>query len=261
MKVEAYRYLDSMYSDFSKNAERRFELGETNYLEMITAKSKQRQISIAFKQAKHQVAISHEALLSTVQLDSLKITTGKTPLPPQQLNQLELNQNLGLAHLQTNLNYKKAKTILERQNLLPDLTAEYFQGTNSGLNNSLVGYQFGIKIPLFFNGQRSKLKAAQLAEESYAEKIFDYQTQLNAKYNSLLEQLHQFQDAVDYYKSQGETLTREIVKTANRSYKEGEIDFFQYIQSIETGKQIHLEYLENLNNYNQTIIKLNFIIL
>jgi cobalt-zinc-cadmium resistance protein CzcA len=163
--------------------------------------------------------------------------------------------------MESAVDLQKAKTKLERQNLLPDLTAEYFQGTNSGLNKNLIGYQFGIKIPLLFNGQRAKIKAAKLAQESLEEEQLDYEVKLKAKYNSLLQKLQQYEEALNYYNQQGDSLSREILKTANRTYKEGEINFFQYIQSIETAKQIQLEYLENLNNYNQTIIELNFIIL
>jgi cobalt-zinc-cadmium resistance protein CzcA len=39
-----YFYLDSLYQNFSKASNRRFELGETNYLEKITAQAKFRQI-------------------------------------------------------------------------------------------------------------------------------------------------------------------------------------------------------------------------
>jgi cobalt-zinc-cadmium resistance protein CzcA len=261
MKAEAYRFLDSLYTDFAKKAERRFELGETNYLEMITAQSKQRQIATTFKQAIHQVAFSHEQLKKIIQVDSIKMTTGKSPLPILALHQLELKNNLGLSYMESALSYQMAKTKLERQSLLPDLTAQYFQGSNSGLNENLIGYQFGIKIPLFLNGQRAKLKAAKIAEDSFLEKTLDYERQLTAKYNGLMEKLQQYQEAIDYYQNYGDSLSREIVKTANRSYKEGEINFFQYIQSIETAKQIQLEYLDNMNNYNQTIIELNFLIL
>jgi cobalt-zinc-cadmium resistance protein CzcA len=32
---------------------------------------------------------------------------------------------------------------------------------------------------------------------------------------------------------------------ANSSYKQGEIDFFQYIQSLENATSIQVEYLDN----------------
>ncbi|MBO3117891.1 CusA/CzcA family heavy metal efflux RND transporter [Winogradskyella sp. DF17] len=261
MKADTYRFLDSLYSDFAKKAKRRFELGETNYLEMITAQSKQRQISTLHKQARHQVAYSQEEVIKLIQSDSVLISTGSELLPQLELSQLELDNNLGLVYMESVVDYERARTKLERQNLLPDLTAEYFQGTNSGLNDNLIGYQFGIKIPLLFGGQRAKIKAAQLAQESLVEETLDYKVQLKAKYNGLIEKLQQYQEAIAYYVQQGDSLSREILKTANRTYKEGEINFFQYIQSIETAKTIQLEYLENMNNYNQTIIQLNFIIL
>jgi cobalt-zinc-cadmium resistance protein CzcA len=47
-----YFYLDSLYQNFSKASNRRFELGETNYLEKITAQAKFRQIKTSLSQIK-----------------------------------------------------------------------------------------------------------------------------------------------------------------------------------------------------------------
>jgi hypothetical protein len=41
----------------------------------------------------------------------------------------------------------------------------------------------------------------------------------------------------------------------NTSYKQGEIDFFQYIQSLENAIDIQAEYLDNVSN----LIKPNWI--
>ena len=144
---------------------------------------------------------------------------------------------------------------------MPDLSAEYFQGTNSTLNGNVIGYQFGIKIPLFFSGNVSKIKATSLAKEASVAEKQDYTLQLKAKHQSLLAKLRQYEDAINYYENQGKNLSEEILKTAERTFKEGEIDFFQYIQSIETATDIELTYLENLNAYNQTIIAINYLIL
>jgi hypothetical protein len=43
--------------------------------------------------------------------------------------------------------------------------------------------------------------------------------------------------------------------------KNGEIDFFQYIQSLENAYEIKLSYLDNLNLYNQTVININYLTL
>ena len=258
-KAKNYKYLDSLYKDFAQKAKRRFELGETNYLEMITAQSKQKQLETLYKQSLQEVTLYNEQLKKMVQVDS--ITTVDGLLQKLEIEQLSANQNVGLSIFDATINYQKAQTKLEKQKLLPDLNAEYFQGTNSTLNDNIKGYQLGLKIPVLFGGQRSKIKASKIAQDIISEQKQDYQAKLNAEYQSLLAKLQQYEDAINYYETQGQTLSEEIIKTANRTFKEGEIDFFQYIQSLETAKDIQISYLEQLNQYNQTVITINHLTL
>jgi len=258
-KAKTYQYLDSLYQDFEKKSERRFELGETNYLEMITAKSKQKQLETLYKQALQEVILSTENLKSVVQIDTL--VTKDEELFKIPLQQLTINDNLGLQYFENANKFQNALYKKELQNLLPDISLEYFQGTNNQLNTTLRGYQIGLKIPLFFSGNASKIKASKIAQNTIFEQQQDYKIKLKSKYNSLLASLKQHEEAIQYYETQGKNLANEIIKTANRTFSEGEIDFFQYIQSLETAKDIELSYLDNLNTYNQIVININHLIL
>lgn len=259
-KAKTYRYLDSLYSKFAQNAKRRFELGESNYLEMITAESKEKQMETRYVQAQQAVLIQSEQLKKIVQIDSLETTN--EPLEKLTLTALSVSEkNPGLLYFEESKNYYQALKNKEKQALLPDISAEYFVGTNSTLNSNIQGYQIGLKIPLFFSGNAARIKASKIAEEVVGMQQTDYKTKLQGEYQRLLAQLEQHQAAISYYETQGNTLQKEILKTANRSFQEGEIDFFQYIQSIETAKDMELEYLSQLNNYNQTIITLNHLTL
>ncbi len=258
-KAEAYQFLDSLYQNFAVSAERRFELGETNYLEMITAQSKQKQLETLYKQALQEIILATEQLNKVVQVDSLAIIN--EPLNKLELENMSLKDNIGLEAFEFSKIYYSALNQKEKQSLLPDLNVEYFQGTNSGIDRNFIGYTFGVKIPLFFSGNASKIKASKIAQEIVEEQQQDYQVKLNTEYQSLLAKLQQYEEAINYYETQGKTLSKEIIKTAERTFKEGEIDFFQYIQSIETAKDIELTYLDNLNTYNQTIIAINYLIL
>ncbi|MEZ4840087.1 MAG: CusA/CzcA family heavy metal efflux RND transporter [Flavobacteriaceae bacterium] len=258
-KATTYQFLDSLYQDFAKAAKRRFELGESNYLEMITAQSKQRQLQNLYKQAQQDELIKYKQLQVLVQADFLEIDSKS--MQKLQLNTISVESNIGLNYFENSKNYFKAKNQFEKQSLLPDLSFEYFQGTNSALNHNLYGYQFGVKIPLFLNGSFSKIKASKLAYQSAEELQNDYKIKLKTEHDKLMAQLQQYKESVDYYEEQGKKLSEEIVKTALASYKNGEIDFFQYIQSIENAKDIELTYLDNLNKYNQTIISINYLIL
>ena len=258
-KAKSFQYLDSLYQNFSQAAERRFELGETNYLEMITAKSKQKQLHTLYKQAEQEVVLITEQLKKVVQLDSL--TVMDEPLVKLELKAISTEENVGLLYFEDSKNYYEALYKKEKQNLLPDISAEYFQGSNSSLNTPIKGYQLGVRIPLFFSGNASKIKASKIAHDVVIEQQQDYKIRLNSEYQSLLAKLRQYDEAISYYETQGENLSEEIIKTAERTFKEGEIDFFQYIQSLETAKDIELTYLDSLNSYNQTVIAINYLIL
>ena len=59
-KLEHFTYIDSLYTNFSKAAKRKFELGESNYLEMITSQSKYKQYEMQLNQLKQDKTIALE---------------------------------------------------------------------------------------------------------------------------------------------------------------------------------------------------------
>ncbi len=259
-KELVYKRLDSLYINFSKVASRRFELGETNYLEKITATSKQKQINIKYTQAQKDVTLAYGVLIKVIQVND-PIIIASEPSLKIPLNTLDINGSAELGYYQNRISLLEAERRFEKQKLLPDLSFNYFQGTNSELNGSLYGYQLGLKIPILFGGQSSKIKAAKIAETIAIEESNEYTIQLKAKFNALNVELAQLQDALNYYENEGVILSEEILKTANGSFRNGEIDFYQYIQSLESAYEIKLSYLDKLNEYNQTIIAINYITL
>lgn len=257
-KAEIYKSLDSLYTNFAKNAARRFELGETNYLESITANSKQRQIQIAHQQARMDIGIWYEALHKLVQTeDSLSVAQ---PLQPQlDLSLIDIQQQPEVEMFKRSVEVMTAENTLEKNRLLPDITLEYFQGSNELLSGYLYGYQVGLKIPILFGSQSSKIKASKIGIAAAEASLKDIALQMNSRRNALEKELLKFQQHLIYYKNEGKALSNAILKTAESSFRNGEIDFFQYILSIENAFQIELDYLDDLNNYNQTVIAINYL--
>ncbi|MDL5511764.1 CusA/CzcA family heavy metal efflux RND transporter [Arenibacter sp. M-2] len=257
-KEKTYSELNRMYERFSYSAQRKFELGESNYLEKITAQAKQRELQTLYEKAIEDVKLAYNQLIKVVQPDST-LLVNTLPMEKLQLKDINIEENVGMAYFENRSKMFVAKSNLEQQHLLPDLNFNYFQGTNSNLGENLQGFQLGIKIPLFFSGNASKIKAAKIAKDISQAEAQDYRVQLRVKYDSLMGQLKKYQEVLSYYETEGQGLADEIIKTATLSYQSGEIDFFQYIQSMENGYNITLAYLENLNAYNQTVIAINFI--
>tara|TARA_R110002020_G_scaffold108281_2_gene251069 strand:+ start:55901 stop:60247 length:4347 start_codon:yes stop_codon:yes gene_type:complete len=259
-KEKIYQYLDSLYENFAYAAKRRFELGETNYLEKITAEAKQKQIYLQHKQALEDIKAATEQLQKVTQSDSV-FQVNKGPLQKLEVEDFGLQNNPSLAYYANQENLYLAQSKFAKQQLLPDLMLTYFQGSNPTLNKNLQGYQLGMRIPLLFGGSVAKIKAAKIASQAATAEAQNYKIQLNAEYIQLKTELHKYEEVVNYYEKEGRQLSSELLKTATLSYQNGEIDFFQYIQSLENAYEIELSYLENLNAYNQTVIRINYLIL
>ena len=259
-KEGVYSMLDSVYQNFSSVAKRRFELGETNYLEKITAQSKQKQISIIYDQTTQDALVAYDNLIKKVQTDQ-DIIIATVPMTKVQLNETVIEESPEMTSYENRLELTKAQNSFQKQQLLPDISLNYFVGSNANLNENLYGYQLGLKIPFLFGGQSSRIKASRIAEDIASEQYEDYKIQVDAHYKALHAELIKHQKALLYYEQEGIALADEILKTAIFSFKNGEIDFFQYIQSVENAYDIKLGYLDNLNQYNQTIIKINYLTL
>ena len=257
-KAKLYGTLDSIYSNFAHAANRRFELGETNYLEKVTATAKQRQITNTYSKIKQQILTTYGEIVSLVQsgdtLDILEEQPKKlTVLNAQGMLETETTF---LDHRQELSNAQKS---LEENRLLPDLNLEYFQGTNKGLGTSLYGIQLGVRIPIFFFGHSSKVKSSKIQTKITEMENTEITVAMNQRYKTLLGQLEQQAQELSYYEDEGGQLSDQILKAATGNFQNGEIDFFQYIQSLENAYDIQLNYLDVLSQYNQTVIAINYL--
>jgi cobalt-zinc-cadmium resistance protein CzcA len=253
-----YKQIDSLFRNFAAIAERRFELGETNYLEKITTQSRQKQIEIKLEEATQDVVLAYRNLIKVVQVED-SINIGPAFQKKVKLSPKDLENSLELEYYSNRVDLFNNQRSYEKQLLLPDLSLSYFQGSNSGLNETLSGYYLGLKIPLLFFGQSSKIKASSIAREIAVEESKEYEVQLNIEYASLNAELIKQEKALKYYEHEGTVLSDEILKTATVSFKNGEINYFQYILSLENAYEIKLDYLKSLNEYNQTVIAINYL--
>lgn len=256
-KEKMYTELDSLYSAFSKAGSRKFELGESNYLEKITAEAKSKQIYTTLIQLKSQKQAFYEQLKSLVQSEeNFQVVNDRLSL--LYLENASIGKELHKKYLETTSNTYSSQLKLQNQNWLPDLSIELFTGTNKNLGYRQNGFQIGIAIPLFFNGNLSKRKTAKLEQQSWEAMRNNREIKMESFYMQKQAELNQHREMIKYYTENGQSLSKEIIKTANMSYKNGEIDFFQYIQSMENAISIEVDYLNNVLAYNTSYLELHY---
>jgi cobalt-zinc-cadmium resistance protein CzcA len=246
-----YAYLDSLYRNFSKASDRRFELGETNYLEKITAEAKSRQIKTSLSQVESDKKAQYDLLYSLLQTEE-KIDIKNNSITPLFNLTEESSKEIHNTYLESITNTYKSQAELEKQHWLPDLHLEYFRGSNKGLSQSLNGFQVGFGFPILFSGNVAKSKVAKLELQSWEQQKQNEEQKIEQFIRQKKNEQAKYREAITYYNQYGKKLSDEIIKVANLSYTHGEIDFFQYIQSLENATIIQVDYLDNVLQFNAT---------
>jgi len=273
-KKKLYAGQDSLYSGFLRAAEMRAKVGETNRLEMITARSQSLEVKNQLQQVGADLTIARQklqTLLNTSSLifpaDSVLHRIDFTTVPES--SAVAGNPSMAFVKQQTEIS--RVEKDLERSKLMPDFSIGYFSQTNQGTQevngvprtfgtgDRFNGIQAGITIPVWFVANASKTKAAKLKEQ-LAKTNADYYSQtLIGNYRSLLGEFTKYNNSVDYYEKQAIPEAGLIIDQATRSYKAGAMDYLDYVQSLSRALSIKQNYLDALNNYNQTIISIDFI--
>jgi heavy metal efflux system protein len=257
--VEQYKYLDSLYNQFSKAAKKRYDVGETNLLEKLTAETKQKEISLLLSQSIENVSKAYTVFHEWLQSDSTYVISQQMS-PILEMNTSNFSEHPGVLYYETAKQLSQTTLSLERQHLLPDLNFSIFQGTNNGLNaKNYSGFQAGVSIPLWFGANKSKINAAKTQTMIIDNEYENYKIQLASKYKTLHSDLKKYEEAINYYNTTGQTLSKELTINASKAFQNGEIDFLQYVQLLESVTKIEINYLQNLFDYNSTILELNYL--
>lgn len=257
--VRQYTYLDSLYSQFSKASEKRYAIGETNLLEKLTAEAKHKEISVQLAQRREEVQKAYTVLHQWLQSDSV-YTIAPQDIPRLTLLEWNVTDHPGSNYLEAAQALSKNTLSLERQKMLPDLQFSAFQGTNNGGGTEqFSGFQAGLAIPLWFGANKAKINAAKTETLILENQLEDYKIQLNARYKGLLSDLKKHGEALDYYDATGKYLASALTINASKAFKNGEINFLQFVQLLESAKNIEITYLENLSAYNRTVIEINYL--
>ena len=255
-----YQFLDSAYSGFSEAADRRFELGESNILEQLTAKTKLNSIKLLLDQTSRELDKSYLELKKYLQLNN-DFTVADITLQQIPLSVADTLEHPVIQLMENELMISQQQSSLLKSKRLPDLGLEYFQGTNNGLSNqNYQGFQVGMSVPLFIGSYQSAVKSNLIQEQIQIEQLRDYKLKMTTQINQLKLDLQKAQEALNYYEKDGQVLSNALLLAANRSFNAGEIDFFQYIQSLDRATQLQIDQLFQLNQYNQTAISIQYVL-
>ena len=267
-------YQDSLFSGFMRAAELRAKSGETNRLEMITARSQSFEVKNQLQQINTDVGIYVRKLQTLLNTDE-SWYPADTLLKRQLLvllpdsSAIAENPTLGLVKQQVEVAGAEKK--LEQNRALPDLSIGYFSQTMQGVQevnsvpttfgpgNRFSGVQAGITLPLWYKPYSAKVKAAGIRQNIAQTNAEAYSKTLASDYRSLLDEYEKYSKSVDFYELQAVPEANYIIEQSGRSYKAGAMDYLDYVLNLNRALTIRQNYLDALNSYKHTIINIEYI--
>ncbi|MEC5144757.1 CusA/CzcA family heavy metal efflux RND transporter [Chitinophaga sp. 212800010-3] len=265
--------MDSIYARYTKVAVLRYEKGETNLLEKTSLDNQARQIKMLL-----QLTDADEEVAS-IQLGTLLNDKGRFRAADSMNTNTALYDTTLLAgHPELQLYQQQERiaagnTRLERAKLLPDWSLGYS-------NQSIIGWQMdrnqadhyygggyrfstaqiGIEVPIFTRAQRAKVKAASRMQDVAAmtSEIADIRLRARLKQNQ--SEYLKYQQAVNYYLNSALPQADIMIRTANLTYKNGEIGYIEWGTLINNAVTLQGQYLDAVRELNLRKIELDYLL-
>ncbi|NBV14116.1 MAG: CusA/CzcA family heavy metal efflux RND transporter [Sphingobacteriia bacterium] len=268
--------LDSLYNDFVSAAALRYKTGETNLLEKTTAETKRGQLSLLLKQNETEFSTAYNSLKTLMNTSEDFTITVNQNLQPLVLSSsfdttlIANNPSLKVLYQQAVIAEKNKK--VETASTLPDFNVGYFNQSLIGtqtVNGSDVffdgskrfqGFNVGISIPITFFSNASKIKSLDYKQQALQKEADNGKLILQTQLQNAFQQYNQNLSQYNYYKSTALPNAEIIINTAKVGFNSGDIGYIEYLQALQTATDVQLNYLQSINQSNQSIININFLI-
>ncbi|WP_218330748.1 CusA/CzcA family heavy metal efflux RND transporter [Hydrotalea lipotrueae] len=266
--------LISLYERVLRAADVRFKTGETNILEKYNANT-QLQEAIAQQKQVTEYINTNLRLLGKFMNDTTVRGIEDTVLQEKTialgLDSSVLSNNPQLQALRSQIAVAAKEIRVEKSKLLPDFSIGYFNqslvGTYEvdggqkkyGVGKRFQGIEAGISIPIFAKPQKARIRAAEINMQTRQAEVDAFYFELSQRGTLLLSDLRRLQIQIAYYRNTALPQAELLIRTSQRAFEAGEIDYYQLSQSLNNANNVRRQYIEIINQYNQSAIELELI--
>jgi len=265
---------DSLYTDFANASSLRFKTGESNLLEKTTAETQRLEIQNLQRQNLADIEISEARLKALLKSDSTVIAADelKKRVVPAEISAPQIQNNPSLKLMNQEVNTTQQFKRMEKSRIMPDLLVGGFVQSLTGVQNidgqdvfysrskQFTGFQLGLSIPLWIKPNLARASAAAFQEESMRKKAQQYEVTLAGNFEQALRELDKNTGTINYYETSALQNAELILSQSRKAFHAGEISYIEYLQSLKISIGIKSNYLQALNQYNQSIVTLEFLL-
>lgn len=260
-----YKIQDSIYNKIKNSAQRQYDAGQIDYLEKTFAEAQFGEIHNRFidAQTDFQTAIAQLQIFTGLKES---ISTSVLLKTQTTANVLVIKNDTSVFQNNPSLLYFKQQQVigkkslaLERNKFLPGFTFGYL---NQGSRNtpSDLRIRAGINIPLWFWQYTGSINAAKTGLKIAEQKSIAQGQMISSEMQKAQGDYFKYNQSLMYYETNGLKQTDDIITTSKRFFEGGhELDYINYLRTINEAYLIKLKYAESLKNYNQSILNINYL--
>ena len=155
---------------------------------------------------------------------------------------------------------------------MPDLTLGYFNQSLYGspnyndptqvaaANTRFQGLMVGVSFPLWVKPQLARIKANEAFTNAAETNYQAYERNLQGEYENAYQEYLKYRNSMEYYEANALPTAKIIEQNALRNYQSGNIGYLEFSQGINRAISIEQTYLDIFNQYNQSIIYIEYLI-
>lgn len=259
-KYLLFSQLDSIYNEFKRAVDLRYEVEAISRLEMLTAKSEVSQMTLQKQQALSEYNIALEKLnlwLGQEQIFAVPSELASDLISADFLLPEQLQAHPALDILQQQEEIAEAEYKVARSQFLPKLNLKYGRQEVNG-NSGFYSYQAGISIPLLSGEAYGSTRAAKIGMEIAERAAAFEKKELQSEFAQSIEKYKKWKMSWDFYQEEALPLAAEQRAGALLAFNEGAIEYVAFIQILDDVVQVELKALEALHQTLEAAAELQF---
>jgi cobalt-zinc-cadmium resistance protein CzcA len=178
------------------------------------------------------------------------------------------NPSLAFMRQQIDVSQKEKKVQFAKS--APDLLVGFFSQTLIGTVNPetatiagngerFTGFQVGVSLPLWFGPHQGRVRAAEYNMKAAQSNYESFRQNMNAQLEEAVQIYQTNKASLSYYQSSALPNADLILKQSQAAFKGGEIGYSEFLLGLRNAIDIQEMYLKTLRDYNQSIIKIEFL--
>lgn len=240
---------DQMATRLLRVAELRYQQGEITLLEKNMMATFAADLHNRLYQSEEEQQIALSRFRWSCYTDSLITPADSTQTLFKSNASLQTVSEAHVGYFNSQVKEQQALMHVERSRFFPELSIGYVRQDILPLKN-LNSWMVGVSLPIYFLPQRSKVKQAKIATYSARIQADASIRELNNKVTELNASLRRYNESLRMYTTSALVEAEELVKAATLQLEQSETNISEFIQSINTAREIRRGYIETVYQYN-----------